>query len=166
MPKFVNLSTDQALSPNDDLWILSETSSSLFHRLDWLLNFQLTQALTHKSPVLSEKITAIVEQCGLRSISFKGKPQNAFWLVGSHSFLPCDWLLLAPVKNFSDLDEWWTTLQSRIESLGSTHVRFFLSSEISPASLSKLSGKSEIRYSMLSLADRVSAPSTETTQWI
>ena len=89
MIKFIQLPQDQALGASDDLWILSETKSSLFLRMNWLLNFQLTAALRHKTPTISKEIEEILSKCELRTMSFSDEAaESPIWLIGSMSHLP------------------------------------------------------------------------------
>lgn len=93
------LSTDQFLSTGDDLWIIADPTSSLFQRLDWLLNLQLSRAMRQVFPQKSNAISQILKQSQLPNYDFTEFTDDDnpnFTLVASQNVLPCVGVLLPP----------------------------------------------------------------------
>lgn len=156
MAKMVSLPQDQAFSPGDDLWILSETSSALFRRMDWLINFQMQRALERKSPEIPAKISEILKNSAMGGMDFieKSPCHLPMWLFGVENYITCRWLLLYPfgghIEESDQVTAWWNNLQEKIVGLKVTNLRFFPSPVFSVSKdFELLKYKTGSRYSLV-----------------
>lgn len=114
----------------DDIWIVTPNESNIFYRINWLMNFQLSKALKHKSPQLPEVIQTILKECELSSFEFTEPKNNTELpiLVSAIDFLPTKWIVL--LEKNSDLQDWSFKISAILNSLNLNAGRLFLPSEI------------------------------------
>ena len=80
------------LSSGSELWIISEkTPRSYLIKLNFLLNFQMGNALRKKEFQIPAKMNWWLSQTQIASPYTKvGEPRN--FTIGCHQYLPCRWL--------------------------------------------------------------------------
>ncbi len=100
------LEANQALSAGDELWIISSRNTShWFERIDWLVNFKLSQLEIHKSKKLSPWIKDYLENCQLNDFNFNFQELNSSsHLIPVAQWLPTKWLFMI---SYSDSIQQW-----------------------------------------------------------
>lgn len=155
------LTSERAFSEGAELWILMEATGPLFQRMDWFLNFQLTQSLRHPSPALPPRVEEILARCELKALDFvETKKINSSWLIASSQHLPNRWVLLLEKEPKTSLADWWSEAQKKARSLRAKNVRVFLPPTCEPKELSKLISRDKADFAT------VVVPYQETTSWI
>jgi hypothetical protein len=127
-----SLTRDQAFDPGAELWVLPKSNLAYLDRLNWLLNFQITEAGHHQPHALPTLVQDILNKCELRSLDFiESHPENL--LIASREFVPSEWVLLV-----ADSKKPWIfeTFKSWM-SLGKPRLRVFLPADVSIAQFQK-----------------------------
>jgi hypothetical protein len=125
---------DEAWGAGADLWVFSREKSSenskALARLDWLLNFQVSNASLHRRPNLPEKIQEILKKAALKSLDFVEDRKNHL-LISSQNFVPAQWVLLLDdagdgPRLASSAEDWTLEIYKNWLSLGKHRLRVFL----------------------------------------
>jgi hypothetical protein len=149
MPKgsssFTILANDEAWQKGADLWVFSREPSKALARLDWLLNFQISNAALHHKKALPEKIQEILKKSALKSMDFIEDGRNNL-LISSHLFIPAQWVLLlddagAKLRTATTPEEWTLNVYKNWLALGKLRLRVFLPDMLTSSQFEKIWGK-------------------------
>ena len=55
----------QPFSAGADAWVVTETQSAFYDRLNWLSNFSLSKSFNHQPMQQSQKVSDILSNCSL-----------------------------------------------------------------------------------------------------
>lgn len=145
------LSQASAFNPGADLWIIpsASASSSWRQRIDWYLNFKLTNSHRHTSPKLNTELQEILEETELKSEISQEIPSTTLPLmISANKNLPCRWVIEIPVTTES-----WAQQCSKIwKQLNCPTLRVFLPQTILPGQFQEawLQNSSVEEYSIVS----------------
>lgn len=87
------------------MWVIADLASSVFQRMDWLLNLQLSRSLQRTLPKKSDTLNWILAQSQLPNYGWteSADERAQFTLVASQNVLPCAGVLLPPLgASFQD----------------------------------------------------------------
>lgn len=143
------LSQASAFNPGADLWILPATQSSWRKRIDWYLNFKLTNANRHQSLTIDKTLQEILEETDLKTdLIGKNTDTVAALMIGAHPNLPCRWVVEVSLQT-----ENWTTQCFQIwKNLNQPSMRIFLPQTMSSGQFQEawLQNSSVEEYSIVS----------------
>lgn len=134
------LSAKDAFSAGDDIWFLLPQPTAIFHRINWLLNFQISKALKHQSQELPATVKKIVDQCALKSFDFiENANDSSPLLVAASDFLPTQWIVVVNSEEYSgkNLSVWSKKISNIWASLNVKRARVFLPVGLNAGELEK-----------------------------
>ncbi len=139
-----------ALKPGSNLWVLSRFEKNFWSKkINWLLNFQITQMLNYKKPSYSSELLEILEKCNL-SLTKKTNSVVDPLLIVSQDLLPNKLTLFVE----SESNELWLrkSLQS-IQKLKVKDVRFFIPRDLSLELFEKEIQETDIELGMVTYVE-------------
>lgn len=145
------LSQASAFNPGADLWIIpsASTQSSWRQRVDWYLNFKLTNSHRHQSFHLNTFLQEILEETELKSeIDQQKTDTHAPLMIGAFPNLPCRWVVEVPVHS----EPWAEQCHLIWKQLNFPSLRVFLPQTILPGQFQEawLQNSSVEEYSIVS----------------
>jgi hypothetical protein len=118
------LNFESALGQASDLWVIpSFEGSEVASKLNWYMNFQLSQLDKQRPTTISSALSKVLASTGIEAIQSK-KPKVS--LVLSQNLLPCRWILLVPTE--AKLEDWLKEILKAWEGLKRPSCHVFLPS--------------------------------------
>ncbi len=145
------LSQASAFNPGADLWIIPSTTtqSSWHQRIDWYLNFKLTNSHRYSKSTISETLEEILEETELKSEipQLKTTLSSPVMICASQN-LPCRWVIEVPTPS----DSWAQQCYVIWKQLNCPTLRVFLPQSILPGQFQEawLQNSSVEEYSIVS----------------
>ncbi|HMN69260.1 MAG TPA: hypothetical protein PKC28_12025 [Bdellovibrionales bacterium] len=126
--------------PESDLWVLPPAAhSAWFARLDWYLNWQMSQGQAHAPRRPSPTLQQIAKEHGVRA-DFVTIREGAPLLVSSRGLLPAEKCVVLPYHD--NVKDWMHELGAIAEQLGAAKVTVFLPAEVKSDAAAKHWSKS------------------------
>jgi hypothetical protein len=122
------LSGTEVFSAGDDIWFLSDERTALFFRLNWLLNFQIENALKFEPRALPPRVLSILNECALKNYDFVEStivPSQPY-LIASENFVPNLWTIIVP--KLKSEQEWIKKISQVWTQMNLKKARLFLPS--------------------------------------
>jgi hypothetical protein len=120
----IELNHASGFNTGADLWAMADLKSSLWSKkIDWYVNFQLTEASFHQQPNLDSNINFWIKECELGEHRYFSKI-NQPWLVHSSETLPNRWVLLNSFEQGPEI--WVNNIHQSWNQLGRVSLRVFL----------------------------------------
>lgn len=137
------LNSAQAFSAGQTLWVTTnDLTSPLNQKMDWYLNFQLTQARRHKSKEVSPQIKTILTDNPLPQFANSTEDDSSL-LILSNGQLPCEFLLVvSQMGKQQDPKKWAQTVLDHWQKFKKPSLRVFLPKSMTAAAFTSAVGAS------------------------
>ena len=120
------LSQASALNPGAELWIApASVESKWTARLDWYLNFQISRFSRHQPLQRSSHLEAVLNETQL-PLPPVPELEAAPLMISSGNLLPNRWVVLIPLTEHKNLQNWAEACTKVWDSLGKPSLRIFL----------------------------------------
>lgn len=87
----------QTLQEGSDLWIISDAKTSYWYgKIDWLINFQLSQYEQHKTKPLSPWIKEYLQESQIEIPNISLEKNNC--LIPVKTWIPTQWICVIPYR--------------------------------------------------------------------
>ncbi len=133
------MEANPAFTAGADLWIVPERKKSRqVQHLDWYLGFQIAKSVQHQSPVLSDKVTSILDACALKNYDFAestSEEQDALLILSSRT-LPNRWVMV--LRGSDNLESWTAEAIHKWKKMNSPSLRVFLPEGCKQSEMQKL----------------------------
>lgn len=134
----VEIPQEKTWAEGMDLWVICQEDTPRWHRLDWLLNFQISNGLSHLSRNLPAVVLDILEETELPRLDFL-PPQPLPLLISAQKLVPSRWVLVTEAWQSQQNESKLTAEIFKIWSdLGKPSMRVFAPDGLSSDNFQKL----------------------------